>query len=134
MPLQELLSMELKAIKANDGETLSAIASRAGLDVSNLFNTMICLSIIPCKPGSFYFVKQKKKKNSSGTYRTKIGDDLWSVSQQFGVRLKNLKKLNPGIKEEGLLANGSVIALISVKNTPQQAVLARIRRHSQIEQ
>jgi len=112
----------VEAIKANEGETLTVIASRAGLDVSKfiLYNDMAIDHTI--RSGGFYFVKRKKKKNPSGTYRAKIGDDLWAVSQQFGVRLKNLKKLNPEIKE-GFLASGCVIALISVENTPQQAVL-----------
>jgi membrane-bound lytic murein transglycosylase D len=110
------------AIKANDGETLSAIASRAGLDVSTFIQYNDLSIDHTIRPGSFYFVEQKKKKNSSGSYYTKIGDDLWSISQQFGVRLKSLKKLNPGITE-GFLVNGSVIALISLKNTPPQDVL-----------
>ncbi|HEV8513049.1 MAG TPA: LysM peptidoglycan-binding domain-containing protein [Cyclobacteriaceae bacterium] len=113
----------VEAIKAHDGETLSIIASRAGLDVSKFIQYNDLSIDHSIRSGSFYFVKQKKKKNPSGTYRTKMGDDLWSVSQQFGIKLKSLKKLNPGIKEEGFLASGSMIALISVKNTPNQAVL-----------
>jgi len=113
----------VEAVKANDGETLSVIASRAGLDVSKFiqYNDMSIDHSV--RPGSFYFVKQKKKKNPLGVYRTKMGDDLWSISQQFGVKLKNLKKLNPGIKEEGFLVSGSVIALMSVKNAPRPEVL-----------
>jgi len=111
------------AIKAYEGETLSIIASRAGLDVSKFIQYNDVSIDHTIHSGSFYFVKQKKKKNPSGTYRAKMGDDLWSISQQFGVRLKSLKKLNPRIKEEGFLANGSMIALMSVKNTPNQAVL-----------
>jgi len=113
----------VEAIKANNGETLTAIAARANLDVSKFiqYNDMSIDHSI--RSGSFYFVKQKKKKNPSGIYRTKMGDDLWSVSQQFGVRLKSLRKLNPGIKEEGFLASGSEIALISVKNTPKNTLL-----------
>jgi membrane-bound lytic murein transglycosylase D len=112
----------VQAIKANDGETLFAIASRADLDVSKFIQYNDLSIDHAIRPGSFYFVKQKKKKNlSSGIYQSKVGDDLWSVSQQFGVRLKYLKKLNPGIKE-GFLANGSMVALISVQNTSKQAV------------
>jgi membrane-bound lytic murein transglycosylase D len=112
----------VQVIRANDGETVFAIASRADLDVSKFIQYNDLTIDHTIRPGSFYFVKQKKKKNSAGTYQTKPGDDLWSVSQQFGVRLKNLKKLNPEINE-GFVANGSMIALISVQNTPQQAVL-----------
>ena len=98
------------AIQANAGETLSAIALRAGLDVSQFiqFNDMSIDQEI--QSGSFYFVKRKKKQNPLGTYHTRVGDDLWSVSQQFGVRLKNLKKLNPEIKEI-ILASGSYVSL-----------------------
>jgi len=111
----------VEAIKANEGETLSVIASRAGIGVSKFmqYNDMFIDHTI--RPGSFYFVKQKKKKNPSGIYRTKMGDDLWLISQQFGVRLKYLKKLNPQLKKEGLLANGSFIALNNATSSTQYA-------------
>jgi len=101
----------VEAIKANDGETLSAIAMRAGVNVSKFIQYNDMAIDHRLRAGRFYFIGRKKKKNPTGTYRTKMGDDLWLVSQQFGIRLKNLKKLNPQMKEDGLLANGSVIAL-----------------------
>jgi membrane-bound lytic murein transglycosylase D len=112
----------VEAIKASDGETLTAIASRAGLDVSKFiqYNDMSIDHTI--RPGSFYFVKKKKKKNPSSIYVTKMGDDLWSVSQRSGVRLKSLKKLNPQMKEEGLIAIGSSIALNNAASSSQNSV------------
>jgi membrane-bound lytic murein transglycosylase D len=101
----------VEAIKANDGESLSMIASRAGVDVSKFIQYNDISIDHTIRSGSFYFVSKKKKKNPTGIYRTKMGDDLWSVSQQFGVRLKNLKKLNPGVNGDSFLASGSSIAL-----------------------
>lgn len=98
------------AIRVNAGETLSALSSRAGLDVSQFIRFNDISIDHDLRPGSFYFVKKKKKKNPTATYRTKLGDDLWLVSQQFGIRLRSLRKLNPGLKE-GLLSSGTAVAL-----------------------
>ena len=113
----------VEAIRANAGETISTISLRTGLGVSQFikFNDLSIDQEI--RPGGFYFLNRKKKKNPASSYRAKMGDDLWLVSQQFGVRLKNLKKLNPGIKE-GLLANGTSVALNSNSVALQTPVVA----------
>ncbi|HLZ16417.1 MAG TPA: LysM peptidoglycan-binding domain-containing protein, partial [Cyclobacteriaceae bacterium] len=104
-------------IKANNGETLNALAKRVGLNVSQFisYNDMaIDQEIIP---GTFYFLKKKKKKNRSVAYKAKMGDDLWLVSQKFGVRLRNLRKLNAGVTD-GLLASGTSIRLNNLTVSP----------------
>jgi membrane-bound lytic murein transglycosylase D len=111
------------AIKANQGETLLMVASRAGLDVSKFIKYNDLSIDHTIRPGAFYFVKRKKKMNPAASYHTKIGDDLWLVSQQFGIRLKNLKKLNPGVNEDGFISSGSNIAL-NDKAAPLQASVA----------
>jgi len=103
---------ELEAIVAGQDETLISLASRAGIDISRFIRVNDIAIDHEVRVGEVYFTEKKKKKNARGLYKSKMGDDLWGVSQQFGVRLKNLKKLNPDINE-GLIPAGTLVRLDS---------------------
>lgn len=102
-------------IKALYGETVSAISKRAGLDVSKFirYNEIPIDSRI--KPGAYYFVKHKRKKGSYSVYQAKPGDDLWLISQEQGIQLKQLKKFNPNLGEQALAA-GTMVKLNNSKS------------------
>ncbi|HLZ15468.1 MAG TPA: transglycosylase SLT domain-containing protein, partial [Cyclobacteriaceae bacterium] len=112
----------IDAVKANPGETLNAMARRVGLNVSKFIGYNDVAIDHELVPGTFYFLKKKKKKNISAHYKAKMGDDLWLVSQKFGVRLKNLRKLNAGLTN-GLLASGTSIRLNDLTVSPQAPTL-----------
>jgi membrane-bound lytic murein transglycosylase D len=56
-------------------------------------------------PGTYYFVKHKRKKNSHNIYQAKPSDNLWAISQQQGIQLKYLKKYNPSLGDQALNPN-----------------------------
>ncbi|MBS1490263.1 MAG: LysM peptidoglycan-binding domain-containing protein [Bacteroidetes bacterium] len=112
---------ELDAIVAGEGETLINLASRAGINISRFITVNDIAIEHEVKAGDVYFTEKKKKKNTRGLYKSKLGDDLWAVSQQFGIRLKNLKKLNPDINE-GLIPAGTVVRLDSKARTTEKNV------------
>ncbi len=98
----------IEAVLAGEGETVSTLAKRCGLDVSKFIRYNDISIDDGLNSGRFYFLKKKKKKNDMPVYRTKLGDDLWTVSQQFGVRLRSLKKLNPEVNTALLIAGTSI--------------------------
>ncbi|HCW07341.1 MAG TPA: hypothetical protein DGG95_08255 [Cytophagales bacterium] len=105
-------------IKANAGETVSALAQRSKVDISKFleFNEISIDERI--RPGVYYFLKKKRKKSATNAYQSKAGDDLWLISQQQGVRLSSLKKFNPGLNENGLKA-GTIVRLNNSKTVDQ---------------
>ncbi|MFK7954436.1 MAG: LysM peptidoglycan-binding domain-containing protein [Ekhidna sp.] len=44
--------------------------------------------------GEFYYIKKKKGKSKIGYHITQYGESLWSVSQQYGIKLSKLVKKN----------------------------------------
>ncbi|MBS1488173.1 MAG: LysM peptidoglycan-binding domain-containing protein [Bacteroidetes bacterium] len=100
----------LNALVAGQTETVASLALRANIDVSKFISFNDIAIDHEVKPGEVYFAQKKKKKNTTGIYKTKLGDDLWAVSQQFGVRIKNLKRLNPDI-DKGLIPAGTLVRL-----------------------
>jgi membrane-bound lytic murein transglycosylase D len=81
-------------IQALDNESHSAIASRAGVGLS-VFLRYNDMSIAdPIKGGEYYFKAKKKSKSKTLTHTMMEGEDLWTVSQRYGVTLKRVKKMN----------------------------------------
>lgn len=100
----------IRAIQARDGENLSALISRADISMSRFlnFNEMDIDQSI--QPGAWYFLGKKKKHGDQELYTVSAGENLWSVSQRFGVRMKSLMKFND-IKQPGASIAGTTLFL-----------------------
>lgn len=108
----------LRAIKALDGETLVGLTDQAGITLARFlkFNEMQIDHSV--EAGGFYFMERKKTSSTVLQHKVKIGEDLWSISQQYGVQLKKVKKWNRGFVE-GRLQVGSTVWLTSKKQTEE---------------
>ena len=100
----------IPVIVARAGETVILLAQRGKVDLSTFLKHNDIPINHPVEAGEIYFLARKKTKGAQEFYKTKPGDDLWNVSQQFGVRVKKLKKYNR-INEDQALAMGSLIWL-----------------------
>jgi len=90
------------AIQALPGERLAQLAERGKVDVADFvaFND-VSIDHMPV-PGLYYFLSQKKTRGSQAFHHLKTGENLWMVSQQFGVQLKKLRRYNRVRKSEEL--------------------------------
>lgn len=90
------------AIRANAGESVDALARRAGLSVSALLRNNEISSTHQLQAGLPYFLKKKKKQAEIEHYKISDNDNLWTVSQRYGVRMKSLEKYNHLVQGERL--------------------------------
>jgi LysM repeat protein len=97
-------------IKALPNENVSSISKRIGIDASKFIDYNDIAIDARIIAGNYYFIKLKKKKGAVSVYQTQTGDNLWAISQQQGIRLSRLKKLNPNIDDQ-LLASGIIVRL-----------------------
>lgn len=84
----------IPAILAKPGERMTDLADRGGISLSSFlrYNELtIDHSIIT---GGTYFLDRKKRKADVPYHKVAKGEDLWMVSQAYGIRLKKLKKYN----------------------------------------
>lgn len=81
-------------IRASKGETLVALATRGNLSLKKFLRYNEMTIDMPLQAGQLYFVDKKKNKASAELYTLKPEDNLWTVSQRFGVRQKSLIKFN----------------------------------------
>jgi membrane-bound lytic murein transglycosylase D len=62
----------------------------------------------------YYFTQKKKNKSAELNHTVAAGDDLWLISQHYGVSLRRLQKLN-GISPASSLKPGDVVWLTARK-------------------
>ncbi len=107
------------AIKAIAGETPAALAKRADLDISSFLKYNDISISDRIAPGQFYYLKKKKTKGPISHHIVKAGDNLWSISQLYGVQLRRLERFNK-LDKNSVLKEGSIIYLSSKRTVTDE--------------
>ena len=81
-------------VVAEAGETLGTIGKLYKKTPSDLAKFNEIKLGTKLKEGQIVFFDMKKSKGSQNVYMVKQGDDMYSISQKFGIKLSNLYKLN----------------------------------------
>ncbi|NOS90540.1 MAG: LysM peptidoglycan-binding domain-containing protein [Cyclobacteriaceae bacterium] len=100
----------LTAIKPQVGESIVALSNRAGISLSKLLKYNEIQIDHSLESTQYYFLQKKKTISAVSQHKVAVGDDWWSISQQYGVQVKKLKKWNKEITDQQLKV-GSVIWL-----------------------
>ncbi|MBS1542325.1 MAG: LysM peptidoglycan-binding domain-containing protein, partial [Bacteroidetes bacterium] len=108
--IEKLEINEIPAIRARAGDNAGKMAALGHISLNEFLSYNEIDITQPIKIGQVYFFDKKKKKASQELYRVKPGDDLWSVSQQFGVQQKYLRKYN-NLDEKVALSPGNTLNL-----------------------
>lgn len=78
------------------GETLSSIAMKYDIPKSKILEYNETTSENDLREGDIVFLDKKKNKyqGAQDYYKVKEGETMYSISQQFGIKLANLTKIN----------------------------------------
>ncbi len=90
------------AIKPAVGESMAALANRAGISLSKFLKYNEMQIDQQLESTHYYFIEKKKTKASTAQHKVAIGDDWWSISQQYGVQMKKVKKWNKEMANQPL--------------------------------
>jgi membrane-bound lytic murein transglycosylase D len=100
------------AVKGMKGESTTQLASRLNVNLSDFLKYNDIKIDHAVREDVYYFTKKKKNKSSELTHTASRGEDLWYVSQYYGVSLKKIQRLNSSMGKEKL-AQGDVVYLNS---------------------
>ena len=81
-------------VVAQAGETIALIAKTYNKVPSEIANFNEIQMGSKLKNGQIVFFGKKKSKGSDHSYKVQEGDDMYTISQQFGIKVKNLYKYN----------------------------------------
>ena len=104
----------IMAIRSEENETPTKLAARAGVDLSAFLKWNDISISDRINPGQYYFLGKKRARASSAYHKVREGESLWSVSQEYGVQIKKLKRFNR-MKREETLTPGTTLWLASMK-------------------
>ena len=84
----------IKYVVVKEGETKESIAQDIDLNVwiLNKFNDFSVNTQL--QPGDIVYLQPKRNKASVADYTVQSGDTWFSISQKFGIKLKQLRKIN----------------------------------------
>lgn len=95
-PHQVYIANDLAYIVARDGDTFQLLGGEFGINWKKLVKYNDLHREYTLEQGDIVYLKQKNKKASKQhpSYVVKDGDSMHSISQKFGIRLRNLYKMN----------------------------------------
>lgn len=106
----------IPAIRARGGDDLQSLSKRAGLSIYKLkvLNDIGAKGNV--RANKYYYLKKKKNKGKVHYHIVQPGETLWSISQDYGIKLKKLLHKNRMRKEEELKV-GRVLWLRFIRPT-----------------
>ncbi len=104
----------IPALKANQGETPTQLAARAGVDLSNFLKWNDISISDRTDPDLYYLLGKKRVRASESYHKVSNGDNLWRISQNYGLQMKKLKRYNR-ISSDRELSAGMTLWLTATK-------------------
>jgi membrane-bound lytic murein transglycosylase D len=114
----------IPTIKAKEGESAAALAQRAGVPLTSFLRWNDLQPSDAIKSGFVYLLGTKRARASEAYHKVLPGDDLWSISQRYGVKIKKLKRYNR-MDNSQTLTPGTTLWLASVKPKPAEKMLVK---------
>ena len=105
----------LIAMNATKGESMTSLAARGKVNLSKFLKWNEVSVDRQAGEGEFYYLQPKHRSMAGGTHVVKGKESLWSLSQQYGVRMRHIIKLNPGLPD-GLLKPGTAVVMDRLRN------------------
>lgn len=120
----------IHTIQAVPGDNVNKLADRGGVDLAKFLKWNDLNLRDPVIAGQFYFLGRKRLKASEAFHKVRQGESLWSVSQQYGVQIKRLKRYNR-IEDGTHPAPGTMLFMAS-KRPKTDPVIANVENAVEI--
>ena len=122
----------LPGIMAGDQQDIIDLARKSGLSVRQFMHFNDLKRRAAVKAGEVYYLRAKRSKAKAHYHVVQPGEDLWSISQRYGVKMNKLKQKNR-ITGREVLKPGRVLWLrfIRPKEEPvtyQSVVPSRVKK------
>jgi membrane-bound lytic murein transglycosylase D len=84
----------ITAIRAEDADTPTKLASRAGVELSSFLKWNDISISDKVVSGQYYLLGKKRSRAETSYHKVLPGETLWSISQKYGVQMKKLRRYN----------------------------------------
>ncbi|MEO5976080.1 MAG: LysM peptidoglycan-binding domain-containing protein [Chryseolinea sp.] len=104
----------ISAMKADVGESAAQFAVRAGVHVNDFLKWNDLSSSDRLDEKSYYLLGKKRTRGAEAYHKVLADDNLWKISQRYGVQIRKLKRFNR-ITSDRDLKPGTNVWLSSMK-------------------
>ncbi|WP_081990360.1 LysM peptidoglycan-binding domain-containing protein [Sporocytophaga myxococcoides] len=101
----------LKVIKAKEGDSFAKLAYQGGITTTQLLAYNDLNTFDKVKPGKIYYLEPKRSRAIVMFHTVKPGETLQDVSDQYGIRVNDIKRKNRMKLSEKALKPGRVLWL-----------------------
>jgi len=115
----------IHTIQAVSGDDSRKLAARAGVDYPKFLKWNDLKPKDPIIAGQIYFLGKKRLKGSQSFHKISTGESLWTVSQQYGLKLKRLKRYNR--IEDGIDPAPGTMLYLASRRPKDDAVIAKVQ-------
>ena len=84
----------IKAIVAREVDNVDSLAKNGGIEVKHLLRFNDLKASDKIQSGEIYYLRSKKNKSSVYYHTVQTGETMWTISQKYGIKLKQLAKKN----------------------------------------
>jgi membrane-bound lytic murein transglycosylase D len=84
----------IAAIRAGENQTPVKLAEKAGVDLSAFLKWNDMSISDKVESGDYYLLGKKRNRAKESYHKVLPGETLWSISQQYAVQMKKLRKYN----------------------------------------
>lgn len=107
-----VLINDIRCTILQPGETFASVSRKYDISLADLLKFNELGSVCQIKEGDIIFLDKKRKRyeGSQDIYISKKGDTLYDISQEFGIQLHQLAKLN-GLNDYVRLKEGTRVCL-----------------------
>jgi membrane-bound lytic murein transglycosylase D len=112
----------ITAIRATDKDTPAKLATRAGVELSSFLKWNDISISDRVISGNYYLLGKKRNRSVTAYHKVSKDETLWSISQQYGVQIKKLRKYNR-ISDDAELKPGMTLWLSAQKPKDSQRTI-----------
>lgn len=109
--IKQLTINGLPAIMSNTELTIDELADKLNISSTDFSSYNDILPHYNVLPNQVYYLKPKLKKSKIYYHTVKENETLWSISQEYGVKVARIKKMNRMGKNASIVKPGRVLWL-----------------------
>jgi membrane-bound lytic murein transglycosylase D len=107
----------IKAVRVSEETDLNSLSRTSNVSVKRLLYYNDVKANKKPKRGELWYLKPKRSKAAEAYHIVILGEDLWSISQKYGIKLSRLRKKNDISKNQTTVKVGRVLWLSETRPT-----------------
>ena len=105
----------IKAIRIDREMDINALADRTGVTAKRLLFYNDVKANKKAQKGELWYLRAKRSKAREAYHIVEAGEDLWTISQKYGIKLKQLRKKNRIPKRQTTVKQGRLLWLMETR-------------------